>query len=134
MDFAGWSIEPPLAYVVVAGLLYWLGGRGLRSRQQPLRTASFWAGMATIVLALDSPIDVAADKLFWAHMVQHVLLLTAAPPLILLGRPWPRMWRGPPPWLRAKGGRGGGRAGGAPPPRARGRTPPARGLFYGTLH
>ena len=51
MDFAGWSIEPPIAYVVVAGLLYWLGGRRLRSRQQPLRTASFWAGMATIVLA-----------------------------------------------------------------------------------
>ena len=47
----------------------------------------------TIVLALDSPLDGWADELFWAHMLQHVLLLTVAPPLILLGRPWPRMWR-----------------------------------------
>jgi cytochrome c oxidase assembly factor CtaG len=26
-------------------------------------------------------------------MLQHVLLLTVAPPLFLLGRPWPTMWR-----------------------------------------
>ncbi len=55
--------------------------------------ASFVAGLVTIVLALDSPIDGYADQLFWVHMLQHVLLLTVAPPLILLGRPWPRMWR-----------------------------------------
>ena len=45
------------------------------------------------MIALDSPIDAYADQLFWVHMLQHVLLLTVAPPLILLGRPWPRMWR-----------------------------------------
>ena len=26
MSWHGWSIQPPLAYVVVAALLYWLGG------------------------------------------------------------------------------------------------------------
>ena len=51
------------------------------------------AGLATIVIALEGPIDKYADDLFWVHMLQHVLLLTVAPPLILLGRPWPRMWR-----------------------------------------
>src|SRR5947209_6624051 len=106
MGFAGWQIQPPLAYVAVAALLYWLGGRGGRTRHERLRVLSFIAGLVTIVLALDSPIDDAADKLFWAHMVQHVLLLTLAPPLILLGRPWPRMWRALPLGLRTKLGRG----------------------------
>src|SRR5437588_8977787 len=61
--------------------------------REPMRVAAFTAGLLTIVLALDSPIDAYADQLFWVHMLQHVLLLTVAPPLILLGRPWPRMWR-----------------------------------------
>jgi cytochrome c oxidase assembly factor CtaG len=45
------------------------------------------------VLAIDSPIDVYADSLFWVHMLQHVLLMLVAPPLLLLGRPWPRVSR-----------------------------------------
>ena len=58
-----------------------------------MQAAAFFAGLVTIVIALDSPIDIYADQLFWVHMLQHILLLTVAPPLILLGRPWPRMWR-----------------------------------------
>ena len=80
-----------------AGLLYWLGGLGRRRRADDgVRTAAFVAGLVTIVVALDSPIDRYAEQLFWVHMLQHILLLTVAPPLILLGRPWPRMWRGLP--------------------------------------
>jgi len=94
MSWSGWSIQPSLAYVAIAAGLYFLGGRTYRrSRTEPLRTAAFVAGLATIVVALNSPLDGYADQLFWAHMLQHVLLLTVAPPLILLGRPWPRMWR-----------------------------------------
>ena len=55
------------------------------------RGVRFAATVTTIVLALDSPLDGAADKLFWAHMTQHVLLTMLAPPLLLLGRPWPRL-------------------------------------------
>lgn len=133
MNFSGWSIEPPLAYVVIAGLLYWLGGRRGRSRQAPIRTISFVAGMVMIVLALDSPIDDAADRLFWVHMVQHVLLLTAAPPLILLGRPWPRMWRALPLRFRTQVGRGIARSGAAAPVRALARPLPAWMLFNGSI-
>ena len=92
MRWTNWSLDPSLIYVGIAGLLYVLGSRG-RCRPRPLQAAAFFAGLLTIVIALDSPIDAYADQLFWVHMLQHILLLTVAPPLILLGRPWPRMWR-----------------------------------------
>ncbi len=96
-----WGIDAPLgyvavAYVVICAVLYLLGGlsrEGTPLRHEPLRATSFYLGLATIVIALNSPIDYYADQLFWVHMVQHILLLTVAPPLFLLGRPWPRMWR-----------------------------------------
>ena len=134
MSWGGWSIQAPLAYVAVAGLLYWLGGRSYRGRPaEPLQTASFIAGLVTIVLALDSPIDGYADRLFWVHMVQHVLLLTVAPPLILLGRPWPRMWRALPPRQRTKLGRAIALSGSAAPLRALARPVPAWVLFNATI-
>jgi putative membrane protein len=86
-----WSLDPSLVYVALAASLYLLGSRG-RRRPPVLQAASFALGLLTIVIALDSPIDDYADRLFWVHMLQHILLLTVAPPLFLLGRPWPRMW------------------------------------------
>jgi putative membrane protein len=92
-----WTTDPALLWVVLAALLYWLGGRGLgarRSAARRWRTAAFVGGLAAIVVALASPVDDWADKLQWAHMLQHVLLLLVAPPLLALARPWNRMWRG----------------------------------------
>src|SRR3984885_2131612 len=104
MSFGGWTFQAALVYVAAAGLLYSLGGRGWRKRE-PLRELAFVGGLLTIVIALDGPIDRYADELFWVHMIQHVLLLTVAPPLILLGRPWPRMWRALPLQVRTTVGR-----------------------------
>ena len=64
--------------------------------------------------------DALADKLFWVQMIQRLLLLTAAAPLIALGRPWISMWRPVPPRVRR------------PVTRAVTRSPscaPIRGLF-----
>jgi putative membrane protein len=134
MSWAGWSIQPALAYVAVAATLYWVGGRGRRQvGRHALRTASFAAGLGTIVLALESPLDGYADRLFWAHMLQHVLLLTVAPPLILLGRPWPRMWRGLPLRLRTAIGRTLARARWTAPVRALAHPWPAWLLFNLTI-
>lgn len=133
MSWAGWSIEPPLAYVALAALLYAVGGRRRTAPREPLRTAAFAAGLLTIVLALDSPIDGYADQLFWVHMLQHVLLLTVAPPLILLGRPWPRMWRALPLGWRTTAGRALARGRLATPVRALARPWPAWLLFNATL-
>jgi putative membrane protein len=101
-----WTGGPALAWVIGAAALYVIGGRQL-ARAGPdaarrWRTVSFSAGLATIILALDSPIDDLAEKLLWVHMVQHVLLLMVAPPLLALARPWNRMWHGFPLGLRRR--------------------------------
>ena len=92
MPLTPWSLDPSLIYVALAAGLYVLGSRG-RDRPQPLQALAFFASLLVIVIALCSPIDYYADDLFWVHMPQHILLLTTAPSLMLLGRPWPRMWR-----------------------------------------
>ena len=90
----------PLVLVLLAAVLHVLGERRAtrllgrpRSSRDRWRAASFYAGLATILAALVSPIDDLSEKLFWVHMTQHVLLLTVAAPLIALGAPWNSMWR-----------------------------------------
>ena len=129
-----WSWDPALIYVVVAAVMYWVGGlRNSRSRgrgsEELLRELAFVAGLASIVIALDSPIDYYSDELFWVHMGQHIILLTVAPPLILLGRPWPRMWQALPLNVRTSVGRSLARARWTAPLRALAKPLPAWILF-----
>ena len=63
-------------------------------RKQRRRGWAFYAALVTIVAALDSPIDELAARLFWIHMVQHVLLTMVAAPLLVLAAPWTPIWRG----------------------------------------
>jgi cytochrome c oxidase assembly factor CtaG len=56
----------------------------------------FLLGLLAIVLALESPIDPLSNLLLSAHMVQHLLLLLIAPPLLLLGKPIPVLLVGAP--------------------------------------
>lgn len=86
-------VEPPLYGVAVAAVLYVLGGRRRVSGAQPWRTAAFALGLLAIVAAVDSPLDTLADRLFAAHMAQHVLLLGVAPPLLVVAAPWTRLWQ-----------------------------------------
>jgi putative membrane protein len=44
------------------------------------------AGLAVIVLAQFSPVEAASHKWFAAHMIQHLLLMLVAAPLLVLGR------------------------------------------------
>jgi cytochrome c oxidase assembly factor CtaG len=94
---AAWPIEPPFAVIVLAALLYVLGGRrrvsARRSREQRWRTPVFALALLSLVAALDSPLDALADTSFAAHMAQHVLLLAVAPPLLVLAAPWTRLWQ-----------------------------------------
>ena len=51
------------------------------------RTGMFLAGLAIVVLALCSGIGSYDDILFWDHMIQHLMLIMVAPPLLILGQP-----------------------------------------------
>ena len=94
----------PGLVAVIAGVVYVRGLRrpvqGSAGARDPrvarLRAAAFIAGLALIVSALSSPFDGAADRLLWAHMAQHVLLVVVAPPLVVLGAPWMPLWLGLP--------------------------------------
>ena len=84
-----WTADPlVLGWLALTGGDYWLGVSRLRGRRRsPWRAVCFAAGLAAVAAALLSPIDALAESLFAAHMVQHVLLMTVAPPLLVLGDP-----------------------------------------------
>jgi hypothetical protein len=95
--FADWSLPPALTIVVVLGgfvyLRGWLAIRKTRAAQfTRLRLIFFLAGLAVLWVAIASPLDGFADVSLSAHMVQHLLLMSAVPPLLLLG--WPVVPRG----------------------------------------
>jgi putative membrane protein len=102
-----WQLDPLVAVgLLLAIWLYWRGlsriwGRAGRGRGVcKLRAAAFVAGIAVLVIALCSPVDDAANQLLAAHMLQHMLLVLFAAPLLIAGAPFavmasglPRRWR-----------------------------------------
>jgi putative membrane protein len=100
-----------LAAVAVSAVWYWRGSRrpSLRAvapavsrRVVPWRALCFASGLVAVVVALDSPLERLADDWFWAHMLQHVLLMMVAAPLLVLGAPWMPFWRPLPLGLRRR--------------------------------
>ena len=90
-----WSFDPFLIVAVLVAGWHEVGlwqlakrSRPQRSRQRRLRSACFYAGLAVLLLAVESPIDYWADDYFFVHMIQHLLLMFAAPTLIVAGAPW----------------------------------------------
>jgi putative membrane protein len=79
----------PLVVCGAAAMLYALGRRG---RARPWRELSFYSGVVIAFVVLEQPFDGWADTWLSVHMTQHIFLMTVVPPLVVLGRPWPRMW------------------------------------------
>src|ERR1700727_71182 len=88
-----WAVAPIVtaAVVILAGLYLWGVARVARrhpDRRWPaLRPGMFLGGLAVIVLATQSGIGAYDDVLFWDHMVQHLMLIMVAPPLLIFGQP-----------------------------------------------
>ncbi len=66
------------------------------------RLAAFFAGIVSVWIAIGSPLAAFDDVSLTVHMAQHLLLMTVAPPLILLGAPALPLLRGlPGPLIRS---------------------------------
>src|SRR5207253_2718296 len=95
-----WPLEPwVLLGIEVTAILYLWGGQRRVGKFPPAsrwRAVAFWSGLATIVVALDTPLETLARQLFWAHMTQHLLLIMVAAPLLVVASPWLQIWRGLP--------------------------------------
>jgi putative membrane protein len=86
--------------LLLLGVLYVLGWSRLSRRPFAARRAVFMlVGLTALALALLSPLDQLADRLFAAHMVQHMLLIVVAAPALLLADPFPAVvWALPHAW------------------------------------
>jgi cytochrome c oxidase assembly factor CtaG len=78
---------------------------GPRRASDAWRARCFYGGLAVVALALLSPLDALSGALASAHMVQHVLLLLIAAPLLALSSPGATIVRGTPLAIRQATGR-----------------------------
>jgi len=92
LALASWTLPVPLTLaVILAASLYlrgWIHLRSVSVHAIPAwRACSFVLGLFLIWLAVGSPLSTFDEELLTVHMVQHLLLMTFAPLLILLGAP-----------------------------------------------
>jgi cytochrome c oxidase assembly factor CtaG len=125
-DANGWPIPPAvLLGCLVAEILYFRGWRRLvraeqakavRAKDHPVVISAgtgeyhwgswFWRGtyflgaVIVLLLASSAPVDLLSSKLFWVHMIQHLLMLVVIAPLFVAGAPLLPFWLGLPGWVR----------------------------------
>lgn len=91
--FGAWDFDPLLGVALMfAAFLFARGTRKVGSRSastatEVARSVAFYSGLAIIALAVSSPGHALAETLLSAHMVQHVVLIVVAAPLIAFARP-----------------------------------------------
>jgi putative membrane protein len=87
--------------LLAAGAFYGRGWHRLRQRGSKRlatrwRLVAFVGGLLTIVVSLLSAIDSFSADLFLMHMIQHLLLIMVAAPLIMVANPFPILLWGVP--------------------------------------
>ncbi len=99
--FTHWTVPVWLTgSILITAAIYlrgWLAVRKTRRKQfNGVRLVSFLSGLAVLWFAVGSPMDGFADALLSAHMVEHLLLMSVVPPLLLWGLPVVPLLRGLP--------------------------------------
>jgi putative copper resistance protein D len=103
-----WRFDPlPVAGVLAAAAAYLALTRAVAARHprnppRRWRSVAFLSGLAAIAVALLSPIEAYEGVLFSVHMVQHMLLMLVAAPLLLLGAPITLLLRASSPTARRR--------------------------------
>lgn len=127
VDVNGWPIPPVILLgCLAAELVYFRGWRILVNGEQRKaarmtsfhngtgssaagtyrwdswfwRSIYFLAALVVFLLASSAPIDILSARLFWVHMVQHLLILVVMAPLLVAGAPFLPLWLGLPRWTR----------------------------------
>jgi len=90
--FAPWSISVPVTFALsLAAWIYLRGWLRLRTTVPNVisawQLAAFMTGMFAVWIASGSPLRALHHELLSIHMVDHILLMAVAPPLLLLGAP-----------------------------------------------
>lgn len=102
-----WTFEPGVLACLALGILWYARGVARQRHASTDVSSAIWlragagvAGLFTIAVALVSPLNALGMALFSAHMVQHLLLVLVAAPLLVfaeLSQPallaLPREWR-----------------------------------------
>jgi cytochrome c oxidase assembly factor CtaG len=92
-----WAVTAALAVTAAIYVRGWLQIRRTRPWLFPRwRLAAFLGGVLAIFVAVASPLDTFSETLLFMHMAQHFVLMSIAPPLIVLGAPVVPMLRGLP--------------------------------------
>lgn len=110
-EHASWlPVEPwVLLSLALTATLHAVGFRQLRRRSgdriaATRAVAAFGAAILILLAALATPADRLSAQLFSVHMVQHLVLMLAAAPLLVWGRAAIVLLWGLPPGLRRSGG------------------------------
>jgi putative membrane protein len=95
-----WVVTSVLMLTALVYVCGWVRIHRTRPAQFPAwRLAAFLAGIAALFVAVASPLDTFSESLLFMHMAQHYVLMSVAPPLIVLGAPVVPVLRGLPRWI-----------------------------------
>ncbi len=99
--FLAWAFPPWICITLeLVAIVYWRGWLRIRKTRPTMfpvwRLVCFLAGIASIIIAVASPLDTFSDRLLFLHMTQHFVLMSLAPPLIVLAAPVVPILRGLP--------------------------------------
>jgi putative membrane protein len=95
-----WIVTSELVLTALIYTLGWARIRRTRPAEFPAwKLAAFLVGILAAFVAVASPLDTFSESLLFMHMAQHYVLMSIAPPLIVLGAPVAPMLRGLPRWF-----------------------------------
>src|SRR6267142_4802462 len=109
LDHGSWefpvsvSVSLTLTLLLAASvyLRWWISARAISAVAIPAwKASSFLLGLVLVWMAWGSALAAYDHSLLTIHMIKHLLLMTVAPALILLGEPVRVFWIGIPPFAR----------------------------------